>query len=90
MVTPSWPVRRSTSTRSIEGQSATAASAVSLRGTTLPRRHAPSAVMRTFASASLMRSRSESAEKPPKTTECGAPMRAQASSEIGSSGTMPR
>ena len=72
------------------GQSATAVSAVSLSGTTWPRRHAPSPVMSTLASASLMRSRSESAENPPNTTECTAPIRAQASSAIGSSGTMPR
>ena len=31
---------------------------------------------------------SASAEKPPKTTVCGAPMRAQASMAIGSSGIM--
>ena len=51
-----------------------------------PRRQPPSAVMSTLASASLMRSASESAEKPPNTTEWAAPMRAQASSAIGSSG----
>ena len=33
-----------------------------------------------------MRSRTASALKPPKTTECAAPMRAQASIAIGSSG----
>ena len=54
-----------------------------------PRRHAPSPVTSTRASASLMRSRSESAVKPPKTTECAAPMRAHASIAIGNSGTMP-
>jgi hypothetical protein len=37
------------------------------------------AVMITRASASWIRVASASAEKPPKTTECGAPMRAQAS-----------
>jgi hypothetical protein len=46
--------------------------------------------MSTFASASWMRSRSDVDEKPPKTTECAAPMRAHASNAIGSSGTMPR
>jgi hypothetical protein len=44
-----------------------------------PRRNCPSVVMTTLASASSMRLRSASAEKPPKTTECGAPMRAHAS-----------
>ena len=38
---------------------------------------------------SLSRSESESAEKPPKTTVCGAPSRAQASIAIGSSGIIP-
>jgi hypothetical protein len=42
--------------------------------------------MSTLASASLMRSASASALKPPKTTVCGAPMRAQASIAMGSSG----
>ena len=59
-------------------------------GTTVPRRHAPSPVINTFACASLMRSRNESDENPPNTTECAAPMRAHASSAVGSSGTMPR
>ena len=49
--------------------------------TTWPRLHAPSAVITTFASASLMRSRSESDEKPPNTTEMGAPMRARTRAE---------
>ena len=72
------------------GHSASASSAISFSGTIEPRRQAPSPVMSTFASASLTRSRNESDEKPPNTTECGAPMRAHASSDIGSSGTMPR
>ena len=55
-----------------------------------PRRYPPSAVISTFASASLIRSRSASAENPPNTTECGAPIRAHASMATGSSGTMPR
>ena len=38
---------------------------------------------------SFSRPESESAEKPPNTTVCGAPRRAQASIAIGSSGTMP-
>ena len=66
--------------------SASATSAFAFSGTIAPRRHPPSAVMSTLASASLMRSDSESGENPPNTTECGAPMRAQASSAIGSSG----
>ncbi len=77
-------------TCSIVGHSATASSALSFSGTTEPRRQAPSAVISTVACASLIRSRSASALKPPNTTECGAPIRAHASIAIGSSGTMPR
>ena len=36
-----------------------------------------------------MRSTSALAEKPPKITVCGAPMRAQASMAMGSAGHMP-
>ena len=68
------------------GASATAG----LRAAGLPRRQPPSAVMTSFASASLMRSDKASALNPPKTTEWGAPIRAHASIAIGSSGTMPR
>ena len=42
--------------------------------------------MTTFDLQSLIRSRSDSGENPPKTTLCGAPIRAQASMAIGSSG----
>jgi hypothetical protein len=45
---------------------------------TLPPRQPPSAVMSSTAPASSMRSLSDSAEKPPNTTEWMAPMRAQA------------
>lgn len=41
-----------------------------------------------LASPSSMRERTASAEKPPKTTEWIAPIRAQASMEITASGTM--
>ena len=57
--------------------------------TTEPRRHAPSAVISTRACASLMRSFSDCAVKPPNTTECAAPMRAHASIAATVSGTMP-
>ena len=66
----------------------TASSAADLRSTGRPRRQPPSAVMSSRACASLMRLASASAEKPPKTTVCGAPMRAQASMAMGSSGIM--
>ena len=70
--------------------SATATSALALSGTAAPRRQPPSAVMSTLASASLMRSARASGEKPPNTTEWGAPMRAHASRAIGSSGIIGR
>ena len=82
----SWPVRFTTIVASIVGVSASASSAWCLRPTSLPRRYPPSAVMRTFAPQSLMRPDSASAEKPPKMTVWGAPIRAQASIAIGSSG----
>jgi hypothetical protein len=63
-----------------------ASSAAAFRLTALPRRQPPSAVISTLAWASLIRPASASALKPPKTTVCGAPMRAQASMAIGSSG----
>ncbi len=84
-----FPTRSTTTTFSIEGVPASASSTLALSGTTLPRRHAPSPVTRTLAWASLMRSRSASAEKPPNTTLCGAPILAQASSAMGNSGTIP-
>jgi hypothetical protein len=46
--------------------------------------------MSTVASASFMRSRSASAEKPPNTTLWVAPMRAQASMAIAASGIIGR
>ena len=83
------PVRRSTTTFSMVGVPETASSAFFFSGTTLPARHPSSWVIRTLASASLIRSRRASAENPPNTTECAAPSRAQASIATGSSGTMP-
>jgi hypothetical protein len=47
----------------------------------LPPRSPSSAVMTTLQLASTTRSCSDSAEKPAKTIECTAPMRAQASIE---------
>jgi hypothetical protein len=46
--------------------------------------------MTTLASASVFRSTSACAENPPNTTECAAPMRAQASIEMTASGTIGR
>ena len=52
----------------------------------MPRRQPPSAVIRTLAWASLIRSLSASAENPPKTTVWAAPSRAQASIATGQLG----
>ena len=54
-----------------------------------PRRYASSWVMTTSHFMSFIRPESESAEKPPKTTVCGAPSRVHASIATGNSGTMP-
>ena len=82
-------MRRSTTTCSMVFVFSRATSAIFFRGTTLPRRQAPSCVRRTFAPQSLMRSLSASELKPPKMTECVAPMRAHASIAMAVSGTMP-
>ena len=85
MCTPS-PKRSTTRTCSIVGVPTTASSAWRLSPTFLPFRQPPSAVIRTLAPQSLIRPDRASAEKPPNTTVCGAPIRAQASIAIGSSG----
>ena len=86
----SWPVRRTTRTFSTLGQSATASSTAGLSAEADPRRYPPSEVITSFAWASSMRLRSASEENPPKTTECGAPIRAHASMAIAASGIMGR
>ena len=65
-------------------------STVALIGAVLPLRRAPSTVIRTFASENSMRSLTDSALKPPKTTLCGAPMRAHASIATATSGIIGR
>ena len=57
---------------------ASASSTIALIGSALPPRTCSSAVMTAVAPASMIRSCTDLAEKPPKTTECVAPMRAQA------------
>src|SRR6266536_2660876 len=83
------PVRRNTTIRSIVGASFAAWSAISFSGMAPPLRQASSWVTRTLHSVLDIRSPSDSGEKPPKTTTCGAPMRAQASIAIGNCGIMP-
>ena len=76
-------------TCSTPGQRARATSAADFSGTTSPRLQAASWVTTTLASASSIRSASASEENPPNTTEWTAPIRAQASIVIGSSGIIP-
>src|ERR1035438_4244672 len=61
------PVRLTTRQLFTVGVSASAPSTLLLSGTDLPRRQPPSAVMQSLAPQSLIRSRSASDEKPPKT-----------------------
>ena len=70
------------------GDFASASSTVSFSGSALPRRQPASAVICSLACASLLRSAIASAEKPAKITEWIAPIRAQASMAIASSGTI--
>ena len=55
-----------------------ASSTIALIGSARPPRICSSAVMIAVAPASMIRSCSDFAEKPPKTTECVAPIRAHA------------
>ena len=87
---PSRPVWRTTMQVLTAGQEFIASSAAALRGTLLPPRSPPSAVIMMVPEQSRMRSRRASAEKPPNTTLWMAPMRAQASMAMGSSGIMGR
>ncbi len=80
------PVRRTTITLRTPGAPATASSTASFSGSAFPRRKPPSAVTTIWAPTSISRSRSDSAEKPPKTTLWGAPMRVHASMAMASSG----
>ena len=82
-------MRRSTTMLSIDGASLAASSAVVFERDAGPLRHASSWVMSALAPVDSSRSPSDSAEKPPKTTTWGAPIRAHASIATGSSGTMP-
>ena len=74
------PVRRYTTTCLTRSQPpiAIASSTIALIGMALPPRICSSAVITSVAPTSTIRSCSDFAEKPPNTTECGAPMRAQA------------
>ena len=77
---------RLTTTTFSTSQPSRASSTAGLSALGSPRRKPPSAVTTSFAPASMMRSRSASAEKPPKTMLWGAPIRVQASIAMASSG----
>jgi hypothetical protein len=82
-------VRRATRTVSTSDMPSMARSTVFLRGMRLPPRSPSFAVTTMRQRASTIRSRRLSALKPPNTTECTAPIRAQASMVYTSSGIMP-
>ena len=86
----SSPVLRTTITVSIEGTSPRNSSTAGLISALLPLRRAQSTVISAFASENCIRSFTAPGEKPPKTTLCGAPIRAQASIETTTSGIIGR
>ena len=70
------------------GQSVSASSTMAFRSIILSPRNAPSAVMSNAHWASLILAASAEEEKPAKTTECTAPILAQARTAMVSSGIM--
>ena len=77
------PVRSTTSTVLTFGQLARALSTFCFSATGLPPRTPSSAVIMVRQSASRMRSRRASGEKPPNTTECTAPIRRAGQHGVG-------
>ncbi|MNI17760.1 hypothetical protein D3C73_711450 [compost metagenome] len=75
----SAPVWRRTTTVFTPATFSSALSTLAFSGTRLPARQPSSAVMTKVDSQSSIRPAMLSGEKPPKMTECTAPMRAQAS-----------
>ena len=84
------PVWRTTTIFCSESSAPICSSTAGLIGAVLPLRRAPSTVTSAFASENSIRSRTDSAEKPPKTTLWTAPMRAQASIATATSGIIGR
>src|SRR3954449_5371298 len=89
-ISHSAPVFLTTKIRSSESRSAIASSTCCLTGAVLPLRRAPSTVTSALASETSMRTLTDSTLKPPNTTLCGAPMRAQASMATRTSGIIGR
>ena len=84
-----WRSTRTFSTDPVSGRRR-AASTFAFSGTVLPPRRPSSAVMTSLLWLSAMRSAMECGAKPPNTTVCTAPMRAQASIAIAASGIIGR
>ena len=80
------PVRLTTMTDVTPLALSQAASTLAFNGILRPPRRPSSAVTTQVDLQSSMRPAIESGEKPPKITECTAPMRAQARMEIAASG----
>ena len=86
---PVWRTTSTVSTELVPG-SFSAASTLALSGIALPPRRPSSAVMTSLLPQSAMRSAIDCGAKPPNTTECTAPMRAQASIATAASGIIGR
>ncbi len=82
------PQRSTTITCSISGSPSSTSSTADFIGVGSPRRIVASAVISAFAPETSMRSATELAEKPPKTTLWIAPIRVQASIATAASGTI--
>src|SRR5690554_4012992 len=83
-------VRLATNTVDTPGQEVNASSTIPFRSMVLFPRKEPSLVTTSLQFESLMREDNAVAEKPAKTTEWIAPIRAQANNETGNSGIMGR
>ena len=89
-ISQSSPVCLTTTMCSSVSRPSITSSTCCLIGAVLPLRRAPSTVTSALASENSMRSLTASAEKPPNTTLCGAPIRAHASIAITTSGIIGR
>ncbi len=90
LIGTSIPTLRTTTTCSSAGSAPRCLSTSGLTGATLPLRRPPSAVISTFAPETSIRSATDPAEKPPKTTLWTAPIRVQASIATATSGIIGR
>ncbi len=84
------PVDRTTITVCSVSRPSIASSTACLTGAVWPRRRAPSVVMSALACEMAILSCTADGAKPPNTTLCGAPIRAQASIATTTSGIIGR